>query len=71
MGAQIGAADFGGVDRVDVGVCTEYNFNRDSRWVPYLGAAINFQFATDDIFASDNSIDDDLTTLQIGMRFYF
>jgi len=117
IGAQIGAADFGGVDRIDVGVFTEYNFNRDSRWVPYLGAAIglgsvsfddgdfdtetdlnddegavfdieagikwfvrpymaistaiNFQFATDDVFATDNSLDDNLTTLQVGMRFYF
>lgn len=117
IGAQIGAADFGGVDRVDVGVFTEYNFNRDSQWVPYVGAAIglgsvsfdgddfdtetdlnddegavfdietgvkyflrpymaisaaiNFQFATDDVFATDNSLDDNLTTLQIGMRFYF
>lgn len=117
IGAQIGAADFGGVDRVDVGVFTEYNFNRDSRWVPYLGAAIglgsvsfddgdfdtetdldddegaifdleagvkwfvrpymaistaiNFQLATDDVFATDNSLDDNLTTLQIGMRFYY
>ena len=25
VGAQIGAADFGGVDRIDVGVFTEYN----------------------------------------------
>ena len=117
LGVQIGAADFGGVDRVDVGVFTEYNFNRSSHWVPYLGAAIglgsvsfddgdfdaesdlddgdgavfdieagikwfvrpymavstaiNFQLATDDVFATDNSLDDNLTTLQIGMRFYF
>jgi len=117
IGAQIGASDFGGVDRIDVGVFTEYNFNRDSRWVPYVGAAIglgsvsfddgdfdsdtdlndgdgavfdietgikwfvrpymaistaiNFQFATDDVFATDDSIEDNLTTLQIGMRFYF
>jgi hypothetical protein len=25
----------------------------------------------DDVFATDNSLDDNLTTLQIGMRFYF
>lgn len=117
IGARVGAADFGGVDRVDVGVFTEYNFNRESRWVPYIGAAIglgsvsfddgsfdssttlddgdgaifdmqlgvkwfmrptiaittaiNFQLATEDIFATDNSLDDNLTTLQIGMRYYF
>lgn len=117
VGARIGASDFGGIDRVDVGVFTEYNFNRESQWVPYVGAAIglgsvsfddgdfdtdtdlndddgaifdiavgvkyfvrpymaistaiNFQFATEDIFATDDSIEDNLTTLQIGMRFYF
>lgn len=117
VGTRIGASDFGGVDRVDVGVFTEYNFNRDKHWVPYVGAAIgigsvsfddgdfdsstelnddegaifdvqvgvkwflrpymaistaiNFQFATEDVFATDDSIEDNLTTLQIGMRFYF
>ncbi len=117
LGARIGAADAGGVDRVDVGVFTEYNFMRESWWVPYLGAAIglgtvsfddgdfdsesdlddgdgavfdieagvkwfirdymaistaiNFQFATDDIYATDDSLEDNLTTLLIGMRFYY
>lgn len=116
IGTQIGASDFGGSDRVDIGLFTEYNFNRDSRWVPYLGAAIglgtvsfddgidgdstlddgdgavfdaeagvkffikpymaistaiNFQIATDDVFATDDSIEDNLTTFQLGMRFYY
>lgn len=117
IGTRIGASDFGGVDRVDVGVFTEYNFNRQSKWVPYVGAAIglgsvsfddgdfdtstelddedgaifdmqlgvkwflrpymaistaiNFQFATEDVFATDDSLEDNLATLQIGMRFYF
>lgn len=117
LGVQVGASDFGGADRVDVGVFTEYNFNRDKRWVPYVGAAIglgsfsydsgsfdtetdlddgdgavfdietgikwfirpymavssaiNFKFATDDVFATDDSIKDNLTSVRIGMRFYF
>lgn len=116
VGTQIGAADFGDVDRVDVGLFTEYNFNRRKRWVPYIGAAlgvgsvsfddsfdagsdlddgdgwvfevetgvkwfirpymaistaINFQVATDDIFATDDNIEDNLSTFLIGMRFYF
>lgn len=117
VGARIGASDFGGTDRVDVGIFTEYNFNRDSQWVPYVGAAIgigavdfddgdfdastelnddegaifdiamgvkwfvrphmaistaiNFQFATEDVYATDDSLEDNITTLQIGMRFYF
>lgn len=115
LGAQIGASDFGGADRIDVAGFTEYNFNRDSNWVPYIGAAlglatvdfedgpgastdldddgwifdvetgikwfirdymaittsIDFKVATDDIFATDNAIEDNLTSIRLGMRFYF
>jgi hypothetical protein len=116
LGVQVGASDFGSIDRIDVTGFTEYNFNRNSNWVPYIGAAlglaavnfddginastdlndgdgwvfdvetgikwfvrhymaittsIEFKFATDDIFATDNEIEDNLTSLRIGMRFYF
>lgn len=117
VGARVGASDFGGVDRVDLGVFTEYNFNRDQMWVPYVGVAvgigavsfddgdfssstelnddegvifdieagvkwflrsnfaistaINFQFATEDVYATDDEIEDNITTLQIGMRYYY
>jgi len=117
VGAQIGASDFAGTNRVDVGVFTEYNFMRDQWWVPYVGAgigvaaidfdsdnfdastnldddegvifdvevgikwfvrpymaistAIDFQFSPDDVFATEDEIEDNLTTVQVGMRFYF
>jgi hypothetical protein len=40
---------------------------------PYMAisTAINFQFATDDIFATGDNIEDNLSTFLIGMRFYF
>jgi hypothetical protein len=40
---------------------------------PYMAVslAINFKFATDDVFATDNSVEDNLTSVKIGMRYYF
>lgn len=116
LGVQVGASDFGGTDRIDVGVFTEYNFNRQKRWIPFIGAgialgsvdfddgidastelndeegaifnvetgikwfvrpymaistSIDFKVATEDIFATDEEIEDNLTSVRIGMRFYF
>lgn len=117
VGAQVGAADFAGTNRLDIGLFTEYNFLRHQWWVPYINAAIgvaaidfdsdnfdastnlddedglifdietgikwfvrpymaistaiNFQFSPDDVFATDDEIEDNLTTIQVGMRFYF
>jgi opacity protein-like surface antigen len=116
VGTEIGASDFGGVDRADISAFTEYNFNRESWIVPYIGAgigvatvsfddndfdtgtdlddgglifdvetgvkwfikpymaistAIDFQVATDDIYATDDAVEDNLTSVQVGMRFYF
>lgn len=115
VGARIGASDFGGADRVDIGGFTEWNFRRESDLVPYIGAGIalatvslddglglsteldddgfvfdmeagvkyfvrpymaitagiDFQFSPDDIFATDDSIEDNLTSLNLGMRYYF
>lgn len=116
VGAQVSASDFGGRDRVDITGFTEYNFNRDSNLVPYVGGgiglvnasfdedivvgtpiddedglvfdieggvkyflqphiavstAIDFKFSTEDIFAVEDEIEDNLTSLKIGMRYYF
>lgn len=118
IGTKIGGSNFGGgTDRFDIGGFTEYNFNRESWIVPYVGAglglatvsfdddgfdsstdlddenglvfdaeagvkwfiqpymavstAINFEVATDDIYATDDSVEDNLTSVQVGMRFYF
>lgn len=114
-GVRVGAADFGGVDRLSFSGFTEYNFNRNQNWVPYIGAglglasvefnrgidastdldddgwvfdmetgikwfvrpymaittSIDFQVATDDIFATGDAVADNLTSLRLGMRFYF
>lgn len=35
-----------------------------------ISTAVNFQLATADVFATTNSLDDNLTTFQVGMRFY-
>lgn len=114
-GVRVGAADFGGVDRFNISGFTEYNFNRNRNWVPYIGAAlglasvefddgvdastdldddgwvfdvetgikwfvrpymaittsIDFQVATDDIFATGDAVEDNLTSIRLGMRFYF
>jgi len=115
VGVQLAASDFGGTDRLDVTGFTEYNFNRESNIVPYVGGAlglatvdfddglgldsdldddgwifnvetgikwflrpymaittsIDFKVATDDIFATGDQIEDNLTSIRIGMRFYF
>lgn len=40
---------------------------------PYmaLSAAIDFRFSTDDVFATGDEIEDNLTSLKLGMRYYF
>jgi hypothetical protein len=40
---------------------------------PYMAitTSIDFKVATDDIFATDNAIEDNLTSVRLGMRFYF
>lgn len=40
---------------------------------PYMAISIgiNFKFATEDVFETFNEIEDNLTSLKIGMRYYF
>jgi opacity protein-like surface antigen len=116
LGARVGGSDLLGTHRYDIGIFTEYNFNRDQRWVPFLGAGVgvasvsydddlststplndedgtfvdveaglkwflrpymaistsfSFQVATKDIYATDESIEDNITKFKIGMRYYF
>jgi hypothetical protein len=116
IGAQVLAADFGGMDRIEIAGFSEYNFKRQSNIVPYVGGAIglvsadfgdnlvlsstlndndgllfdmeggvkffvrpymaislaiDFKFSTDDVFATKDSVDDNLTAIKIGMRYYF
>lgn len=40
---------------------------------PYmaLSSAIDFKFSPDDVFATDDEIEDNLTSIKLGMRYYF
>lgn len=116
VGVELSAADFGGQDRIEIGGFTEYNFMRESKWVPYVGGgiglisadfddsitlgtpiddedglifdveggvkrflepymaisiAIDFKLSTEDVFATDDEIEDNLSSIKLGMRYYF
>lgn len=82
VGAAIGVAS---VSFNDNDFDSNTNLDDDDGWVfdvevgikwfvrPYMAisTAIDFQFATNDIYATDDEIEDNLTSLQLGMRFYF
>lgn len=36
-----------------------------------ISSAIDFKFSPDDIFATDEEIEDNLTSIKLGMRYYF
>lgn len=40
---------------------------------PYMAisASIDFKFATDDVFETDDAIEDNLSSIRVGMRYYF
>lgn len=118
VGGQVVGADIAGIERFDVGIFTEYNFNRGSNMVPFVGASvgiatasfdsdfdldttlgvddeeatvfsfsggikwfvrdymavstsIGFNVSTDDIYAADDELADNLTRFKIGLRYYF
>lgn len=118
LGIRALGSDLGGVERFDVSAFTEFNFNRKSSIVPFVGAsvgvanfsyddgsfdastnldadgtatvfeiqagvkwfirpymaistAIGFNVSSDDIYAADNNLEDSLTRLRIGLRYYF
>lgn len=117
IGVRVLGSDLGGIERFDVTAFTEYNFNRTSNVVPYIGTSvgvatfdfedsfsastnldadgnatvfavqagvkwfvrpymaistsIGFNVASDDIYAADNNLADNLTRFRIGLRYYF
>lgn len=118
VGIRALGADVGGIERFDVSGFTEYNFNRNTNMVPFIGAsvgianfsydegsfdastnldadgtatvfeiqagvkwfirpymaistAIGFNVSSDDIYAADNNLEDSLTRIRIGLRYYF
>lgn len=36
-----------------------------------ISASVDFKFSTDDVFATDEAIEDSLTSIKLGMRYYF
>ncbi len=118
IGIRAVGADLGGVERFDISAFTEYNFNRASNMVPYIGTSvgiasfdyddgdfnadttldadgtatvfavqggikwfvrpymaistsIGFNVSSDDIYAADNDLANNLTRFRIGLRYYF
>lgn len=117
IGIRALGSDLGGIERFDLTAFTEYNFNRGSNIVPFLGTsvgvatfdfedsfnasttldadgtatvfavqagikwfvrpymaistAIGFNVSSDDIYAADNDLADNLTRFRIGLRYYF
>ncbi len=61
------------VRNITLGVFTEYNFNRDSRWVPFIGVSAEWALSN---FSSDfDDLDDDISTAvfggEIGLKYFF
>lgn len=119
VGGRVLGADVSGVERFDISVFTEYNFNRQSNMVPFIGASVGvaevsfpdsgldvdstlgfddeeatvfgiqggikwflrpymaistsiaFNVSTDDIYAADDELKDNLTRFRLGLRYYF
>lgn len=74
VGAQIVAADFGGRDRLEIAGFTEYNFNRNSNVVPYVGGAIGIvtaDFGENIVVGSPLNDDDGLVfDVEGGVKFF-
>ncbi|MDO9521163.1 MAG: hypothetical protein Q7L19_13205 [Pseudohongiella sp.] len=117
IGVRVLGADYGGIERFDISAFTEYNFNRQSNIVPYIGTSvgvatfkydgrfdssttlgddgeatvfevqagikwflrpymaistsIGFNVSSDDIYAAEDDLRDNLTRFRIGLRYYF
>lgn len=55
IGGRIIGADLGGVERFELGLFTEYNFNRQSNVVPFIGVAVSVADVTFDEGSFDTS----------------
>lgn len=76
LGVRVLGSDFGGVERFDVGAFTEYNFNRASNMVPFLGASVgvaDFSYDDGSLDASTNLDADGTATvveIQAGIKWF-
>jgi hypothetical protein len=117
LGVRAVGAEIGESERFDFSLFTEYNFNRQSNVVPYIGASVGvatvdfddfdvgttltpeddestvfgiqggikwfvrpymavttsiaFNVSTEDIYLADNELQDNLTRIRLGLRYYF
>lgn len=52
---------------LDLGLFTEYNFDLDSKWVPFVGASIGLaSLSVDGVDSAGASVNDDITGLNFG-----
>ncbi|MBT8148060.1 MAG: hypothetical protein KJN90_14475 [Gammaproteobacteria bacterium] len=75
LGVRALGADIGGVERFSFSGFTEYNFNRDSNIVPYLGASVgladvNFENLEFDSTLRPNDGDSTVIGFQGGIKWF-
>lgn len=77
IGTRILGADVGGVERFDFSLFTEYNFNRDSNIVPFIGTSFGLATVTfnEGEFDSDTTLrpnDEESTVfgVQLGVKWF-
>lgn len=75
VGVRALGADIGGIERFSFSGFTEYNFNRDSNTVPYLGVAVgladvNFENLEFDSTLRPNDGDSTVFGIQAGIKWF-
>ena len=76
LGVRVLGADAGGVERFDISGFTEYNFNRESNMVPFVGASVgvaDFSFDDGTVTGTSELVDDESATVveaQAGIKWF-
>ena len=75
IGLRVLGADLGGIERFDLTAFTEYNFNRTSNIVPYIGTSVGVAtFDFEDSFNASTTLDADGTAtvfaVQAGIKWF-
>jgi hypothetical protein len=66
VGLAADLIDYGDTKMINLGAFTEYNFNTNSRWVPYIGAAAKWADASTDNL-DQNSV---LFSGELGVKYF-
>ncbi len=69
-------SDQNDVRNITAGIFTEYNFNRDSQWVPFIGASAEYGLGDfgdidDAISDLDDSVDSIVFGGELGIKYFF